>query len=75
MDLAISRDGATLIACSEKKIRFFNLEDKSEQGSLLETESITSVYVAQDGIHLLVNLSIQVTMFNVRKFICGILRR
>lgn len=60
MDLAISHDGKTLIACSEKKIRLFNLEDKSEQGSLLETESITSVYVAEDGVHLLVNLSIQV---------------
>jgi WD40 repeat protein len=60
MDLAITNDGKTLIAASEKKIRFFNLDDFSEQGSILETESITSVHVAKDGIHLLVNLSIQV---------------
>jgi hypothetical protein len=60
MDLAITRDGKMMIACSEKKIRLFNLEDKSEQRSLIYIESITSVYVAEDGIHLLVNLSIQV---------------
>jgi WD repeat-containing protein 26 len=71
MDLAITQDGKTLIACSEKKIRMFNLEDKSEQGSIVENESITSVYVAQDGIHLLINLSIQVHLHKTRKFIYG----
>lgn len=59
MDLAISHDGLNLIACSERKIRFFNLEDKTESAAIHEDESITSVFVSSDGIHLLVNLSIQ----------------
>ena len=31
MDLAITKDGKTLIATSEKKIRLYNLEDKTEK--------------------------------------------
>lgn len=66
MDLSITKDGNSLvnlviiqIACSDKKIRLFDLQTFAETGSILENESITSVFVARDGIHLLVNLSIQ----------------
>lgn len=68
MDLAITMDGKTLIATSEKRIRLYDLESKAEEAyihlvfntrSILENESITSVYVGDDGRHILVNLSIQ----------------
>ena len=58
MDLAITSDGKTLIACAEKKIRMFNLEDNSEGEPLNEIESITSVCLSSDNKKLLVNLSI-----------------
>nr|KAJ3409592.1 hypothetical protein HK105_003062 [Polyrhizophydium stewartii] len=61
MDLAISVDGNTLIASSDKKIRLYDLTKSSggEMDEIQESDSITSVYVAADGRHLLVNLSIQ----------------
>ena len=59
MDLAITVDGKTMIACTEKKVRLYNLEDKSEVAQLQETDSITSVHVSGDGRHLLVNIATQ----------------
>ncbi|KAI8909754.1 WD40-repeat-containing domain protein [Gorgonomyces haynaldii] len=53
MDLSVSRDGQTLIACSERRIRIFNLDDKSEVSTFEESDSITSVYLANDGEHML----------------------
>ena len=65
MDLAITNNGKTLIASSEKKIRLYDLETKSEVLALSETESITSVFIGQDDRFILVNLSIQVSFFNL----------
>ncbi|KAH6583152.1 hypothetical protein BASA60_001622 [Batrachochytrium salamandrivorans] len=59
MDLAISIDGHTLIASSNSTIRLYDLDLFHEIGTLQENDSITSVYVASDGKHLLVNLSVQ----------------
>ncbi|KAJ8330679.1 hypothetical protein O5D80_001192 [Batrachochytrium dendrobatidis] len=59
MDLTVSIDGSTLIASSDKKIRLYDLNLRHEIGTLQENDSITSVYVASDGKHLLVNLAIQ----------------
>jgi WD40 repeat protein len=58
MDVAISSDGKLLYACSDKKIKIFNLIDKSEIDCIFETESVTSMFLSRDGTHLLVNLSI-----------------
>lgn len=59
MDLAITSDAKTLIACAEKKIRFFNLDGDGEEGEQLsEVESITSVCLSKDNKKLLVNLSV-----------------
>ncbi|KNC96976.1 uncharacterized protein SPPG_09504 [Spizellomyces punctatus DAOM BR117] len=58
-DLAVAKDGNIMLAISEKKIRIYNLLDKSEIGALPETDSITSVSIADDCQHVLVNLSIQ----------------
>ncbi|KAJ3161331.1 hypothetical protein HDU86_007113 [Geranomyces michiganensis] len=58
-DLAVSKDGAVMVAISEKTIRLYNLADRSEAGALPETDSITSVAIADDCRHVLVNLSLQ----------------
>ncbi|KAJ3138361.1 hypothetical protein HDU90_001324 [Geranomyces variabilis] len=58
-DLAVSRDGAVMVAISENTIRLYNLADRSETGALPETDSITSVAIADDCRHVLVNLSLQ----------------
>ncbi|KAI9101155.1 WD40-repeat-containing domain protein [Phlyctochytrium arcticum] len=58
-DLAVARDGSVLLANSEKKIRIYNLQDKTEMGSLPESDSITSINIAADCRHVLVNLSTQ----------------
>lgn len=58
MDLAITSDATTLIACAEKKIRFISLVGGVEVEPLSEIESITSVSLSRDNKKLLVNLSI-----------------
>ncbi|KAJ3182334.1 hypothetical protein HDU87_008497 [Geranomyces variabilis] len=58
-DLAVSRDGAVMVAISENTIRLYNLADRRETGALPETDSITSVAIADDCRHVLVNLSLQ----------------
>jgi WD40 repeat protein len=58
MDVAVSADGTRMIACSEKKIRIFDMIEKNELFSIQEAESITSVTLSKDGNNLLVNLSI-----------------
>ncbi|KAJ3178272.1 hypothetical protein HDU85_005269 [Gaertneriomyces sp. JEL0708] len=58
-DLAISRDGKILLAIFEKKIRMYNLEDYTEGSTIPESDSITSVNIADDCRHALVNLSTQ----------------
>ncbi|KAI8914971.1 WD40-repeat-containing domain protein [Powellomyces hirtus] len=58
-DLAVSKDGAIMLAISEKTIRMYDLSDQSEVGVLPETDSITSVLIADDCRHVLVNLSLQ----------------
>lgn len=58
MDLTVTSNGATLIASSEKKILLFDVSNKSELGSLEETESITSISLSQNDQFLLVNLSV-----------------
>ncbi|KAJ1344466.1 hypothetical protein BSLG_001026 [Batrachochytrium salamandrivorans] len=65
MDLAISIDGHTLIASSNSTIRLYDLDLFHEIGTLQENDSITSVYVASDGKHLLVNLSVQVRLCDI----------
>jgi len=56
-DLAISHDGKYMIViCQEKKIRIYNLEDKTED-YIQETESITSLELSEDSQYLLVNIS------------------
>lgn len=59
MDLAITSDGKTLIACGEKKIMIFDLSEGGIQtNTLTETDPITSVCLSKDNKYLLVNLSI-----------------
>ncbi|KAI8927649.1 WD40-repeat-containing domain protein [Entophlyctis helioformis] len=59
MELALSVDGTTLFACTEKRIRMYDIESKAEIGVLQESEAITSVDVSRDGRQLLVNTAIQ----------------
>lgn len=59
-DLTVTPDATTLIAiCHEKKMRLYQLHDKSESDLLQETDSVTSVSVSNDSRHILVNLSSQ----------------
>ncbi|KAJ3093099.1 hypothetical protein HK102_009531 [Quaeritorhiza haematococci] len=55
-DLAVTPDGRLMAVIAEKKIRLINVEDKSDIA--YESDPITSVFVAQDCRHALVNLSI-----------------
>ncbi|KAI8817138.1 WD40-repeat-containing domain protein [Fimicolochytrium jonesii] len=57
MDLTVSRDGAVMLAVYEKHLRMYTLEDKAETGLITESDCITSVAIAEDGHHVLVNLS------------------
>ncbi|KAJ3053232.1 hypothetical protein HK097_004741 [Rhizophlyctis rosea] len=59
MDLAITADGLGMVVISEKMIRLYDLDSKEEMASMSETDSITSVKIANDGRHALVNLSSQ----------------
>jgi WD40 repeat protein len=58
MDVVLSSDGKQMVACCEKKIRVFDLNDKSELYSMQESDSITSISLSKDNHFLLVNLSI-----------------
>lgn len=58
MDLAVTHDGKKLFACSDKKIKIYNLQDKTEIDCIYETEPVTSMCLSKDGSHMLVNLSI-----------------
>mmetsp|Transcript_25332 Transcript_25332/g.35511 ORF Transcript_25332/g.35511 Transcript_25332/m.35511 type:complete len:534 (-) Transcript_25332:49-1650(-) len=56
-DLTVTSDGKTLIAiCQEKKIRFFDLESRTEE-HVQETESITSMELSDDSKYLLINVA------------------
>ncbi|KAI8897964.1 WD40-repeat-containing domain protein [Globomyces pollinis-pini] len=67
MDLAMTSDGKKLIACSEKRIRVFDFDDKSELYSLTEHEPITSVCLSKDDKFLLVNLSVsEIHLWNLK---------
>jgi WD40 repeat protein len=68
MDLAITSDGEKLIACSDKRIKIINLNDKTEQCSMLESDAITSVVLSQDDKYLLVNLAVsEIHLWNIDK--------
>ncbi|KAJ3303115.1 hypothetical protein HDV03_004194 [Kappamyces sp. JEL0829] len=58
MDLAITSNGQTLIATTDKRIRFFDLSDSSEKESIIENDSVTAITLSSDNKYLLVNLSI-----------------
>jgi len=58
-DLGITKDGRWMVTvCSEKKIRLFNFDEWRED-CITETDSITSLSIADDSRHLLVNLASQ----------------
>ncbi|KAI8805922.1 WD40-repeat-containing domain protein [Cladochytrium replicatum] len=56
-DLAVSADGMRVVAIIDKKIRTYSLTDKSELTTFQEKDDITSICLAKDGRHALVNLS------------------
>ncbi|KAI8806929.1 WD40-repeat-containing domain protein [Cladochytrium replicatum] len=56
-DLAVSPDGMRLVAIIDKRIRIYSLADKSEMTTFQEKDDITSICLAKDGRHALVNLS------------------
>ncbi|TPX33339.1 hypothetical protein SmJEL517_g03751 [Synchytrium microbalum] len=59
-DLVVTPDGKKMIAiCHEKKIRLYDLETRTETTCIQETDSITSICVANDSRHVLVNLSVK----------------
>lgn len=59
-DLALNKDGSKLIAiCHEKKIRIYDLAEKTEL-CIQEESAITSLNLSADSRHALVNTASQV---------------
>lgn len=56
-DLQVTRDGRWMVAaCHERKIRVYDLDDKSET-FVSETDAITSLSLSADDKYVMVNLS------------------
>jgi WD40 repeat protein len=70
-DLAIDNAGVNMIAiCHDKKIRIYDLEEKSEQ-CIQEDNSITSLCLSKDSRYALVNVSTQVScQNNIQRDVC-----
>eukprot|EP01104_Vermistella_antarctica_P014289 TRINITY_DN446_c0_g1_i1.p1 TRINITY_DN446_c0_g1~~TRINITY_DN446_c0_g1_i1.p1 ORF type:complete len:590 (+),score=132.76 TRINITY_DN446_c0_g1_i1:168-1937(+) len=61
-DIAVTSDGKRMVAvCRELQIRFYRLDDEEETTSecLLETSAITSLALARDNRHLVLNIASQ----------------
>ena len=68
IDLAITKDGKTLVAVQDKNIRFIDLDTYTESEPLAETDLITSVCLSKDDKYLLVNLSIpEIHLWNLEE--------